>query len=143
MDLTKLIPKETRFKLRQSGDEEFVMRPINLQDEIWLSEEYPGEEIGKVFEEINIKEISRIVFRLLDSESKKFFKKREVEIVDEDGDSESMELGGVALLQSLVSGWDEKAMLMEKLLENIGVSRPKMDEKDKDVKKKKRAVKKR
>lgn len=124
MDLTKLIPKETSFKLRQVEDQVFHMRPINLQDEIWLAETYPGDEIEKIFTQMDIKEISRVVFRLLKPEDKKFFAKREVEIIDEDGESETVEIGGVVLLQSLISGWEEKGMILETLLENIGLSRP-------------------
>lgn len=123
MDLSKLIPKETKFTLRQVPDAEFKMRPINLRDEIWLKDTYGEDGIKEVFENVNIQEICRIIFRLLDEESKKFFQKQDVNIIDENGEQITETLGGVQLLYSLISGWDEKIKLLNKLLENIGISR--------------------
>ena len=127
MNLTSLVPRESRFKLNQVKDRDFTMRPINLADELWMEEEF-GERLGKIFEEINIKEISRIVFRLLVDDDKKFFKKREVKIVNEEGDEDKIELGGVNLLRALISGISDKTGLLESLLENIGLSRPQIKE---------------
>jgi len=129
MNLQDITPQESTFKLKVSGDRVFTMNPINLSDEIWLDNTF-GSEIGKIFESVNIKEISRIVFRLLKNEDKAFFKKQVVELVDENGEASEIELGGVALLQSMISGWDEKTRILEALLLNIGISRPDVIESD-------------
>jgi hypothetical protein len=125
--LLELRPQESRLKLG-SLKQELVLRPITLADEAWLDETYGSEEITKVFEEVNIKEISRIVFRLLRTDSKKLFKKQTVEIVDENGNCEDIELGGLDLLRTMIVGWPEKIALYNCLLDNIGISRPELDE---------------
>ena len=127
MELEKLVPKESKFRLNLADGKEFTMRPITLQDEIWLRETY-GERIQQIFEEMDVQEISRIVSRLLIVEDKRFFKKQDVTIVNEEGEELTIELGGVKLLQSLVSGWSDKTTLLKALLENIGFSRPDIEE---------------
>lgn len=133
MDLVNIVPKESSFKLKikndkgEEYDKSFHMRSINLNDEIWLQKEY-GTAIGKVFEEVNTKEISRIVFRLMEDEDKLFFAKRDIITVDEDGNKQELTIGGLKLLRYMISGWEEKIAVLNALLENIGLSRP--DEKD-------------
>lgn len=133
MNLLDMKPKESKLKLK-SLKNDLTLRPVSLADEAWLDEQYGSKEITKIFNEVNIKEISKIVFRLLDNESKKIFKKQIVEMIDENGDSSEVELGGVELFRSMIIGWDEKVALLNALLENIGLSRP--AEKEIDVKKK-------
>lgn len=127
MDLSKIKPQESTFKLGQVSDKVFTMNPINLGDEIWLDQTY-GDDLGKIFEDINIKEISRIVFRLLKPEDRLFFKKRVITLINEEGEEGEVEMGGVVLLQSLISGWEEKIAILNALLKNIGLSRPEINE---------------
>lgn len=132
MDLSQIRPKESTFKLRFAGEKVFTMNPISLGDEIWLEGTY-GDRIGEVFENVNTKEISRIVFRLLKVEDKSFFKKQKVDLVNEEGEESEIEIGGVALLQSLISGWEEKVVILNALLENIGLSRPEVDDSKEEI----------
>jgi hypothetical protein len=127
MKLTELVPRESKFSLRLAK-REFTMRPINLEDEIWLEETYGIDGILEIFNEMNIKEIARVVFRLIKPEDKTYFAKREVEFITEDGDKETLVLGGVALFKSLISGMQEKEDLIRALLVNIGMSRPDIEE---------------
>lgn len=129
MKLSKITPIESTFKLRNAREEAFTMRPVNLADEIWLDRTY-GNKIIDVFNNLNIKEISRIVFRLLKDEDKEFFVKRDLTIINEVGDRETMHIGGVELLQYLISGWDEKINILNALHENIGFSRPEPKEQE-------------
>lgn len=139
MQLSYVKPKESSFSLREAG-RSFRIRPITLNDEIWLSEVY-GSRIQKVFEEGDLREISRIVFRLMIDEDKKFFSKVTKTIVDEYGEESEFSLGGVARLQSMISGMEEKAAILQALLDVIGVSRPELSEEELEANKKK-AVKK-
>lgn len=100
------------------------MRPLNLEDELWLKTEF-GEELQKVFSEVRIKEICRIAYRLL--ENKEAFSKQKVTVVNEEGETAEVEIGGVKLFYSLVSGMDEKLEIVKALLATIGISRPMQD----------------
>lgn len=131
MDLSKIKPQKSTFTLTHAPGRIFTMNPINLGDEIWLDQVY-GDTIGDVFENLNIKEISRIVFRLLRPEDKAFFKKQTITLVNEEGEEGDVEMGGVAMLQSLISGWDEKIQILNALMKNIGLSRPEVSEDDKE-----------
>lgn len=132
MNLVDMKPKQSKLKLK-ALKQELILNPITLADEAWLDEQYGAKVLSEIFTNVNIKEISRIVYRLLDADSKKLFKKQVVELVNEDGESEDIELGGVQLLMTMVIGWEEKLAMVNALLDNIGMSRP--DEKP--VKKKK------
>lgn len=134
MNLKDLKPKESRFKLK-AAKREFTLNPITLADEVWLDEEFGQEKIEQIFTEINIKEISRIVFRLIKPEDKVFFKSRPVKFITEDGEELEQDLGGVELLRTMISGNDEKIGIINALLENIGLSRPDIDKDEKPKKK--------
>jgi len=136
MNLTEMVPRESKFKLA-SVKKEFTLRPINLEDEIWLKREYGDARIQEIFEQIEIEPISRIVYRLITPEDKSFFKKRTIEIVTEDGDSLEEEMGGLKLFRFMIHGWDEKLALINALIENIGLSRPEVKEVNKKKAKKK------
>lgn len=127
MKLTDMKPKQSKFKLKQV-EKELTLRPISLDDEIWLKEIYGDDGIQEVFENVNIEEISRIAFRLLITEDKKLFKIREVTVVDENGEEGTFNIGGVKLLRTLIFGWEEKLVVLNALLENIGYSRPEVEE---------------
>lgn len=127
MDLRELRPQESSFKLR-AAKRSFTLNPITLADEVWLDEQYGSEMIQEIFLSTNIKEISRIVYRLLKVEDKQFFKTRPVTFIDEEGNEAEIQLGGVELLRYMVSGNDEKLELINALIENIGLSRPDAEE---------------
>jgi len=133
MNLMQMKPKESKLKLR-ALKKELTLRPINLADEAWIGETYGADEIMAIFEEVNLKEISRIVFRLIKDEDKLIFKSKIVTFITEDGEEIEQELGGVELLRNMVSGWEEKMGLVNALMENIGASRP--EPREKSVKKK-------
>lgn len=139
MDLTKLIPKQSRFHL-SAAKKEFSLRPFNLGDEIWLKNTY-GERVEEIFEIVDFEAISRIVFRQIEDRS--FFKKQSVTFVNEEGDTEDIEVGGVELFRQLIKGWDEKISIMNAFIECVGFSKPDIkEEPKKKVTKKKRSKKK-
>lgn len=127
MNLLELKPKHSKLKLK-AIKQELILNPVTLADEAWMEEQYGAKQIAEIFEQVNIKEISRIVFRLLDNDSKRVFKKQTVEVIDENGDSHDVELGGLDLLRASIIGWQEKIALLNALLDNIGISRPDINE---------------
>ena len=132
MDLTKLVPKKSKLHLKEIG-QDFELRPFNLSDEIWLRESY-GDRLGEIFELMDFEAVSRIAFHQIIDKS--YFKKREVEFITEDGDTENVQLGGVELFRQLVKGWDEKIEIMSSVIECITGSRPELENEDKKKAKK-------
>lgn len=120
INLEDLVPEKSAFKLK-IPNKEYTLRPFNLEDEVWLQKKY-GNEIESIFKELRIKEICEIAFHQL--EDKSDFKKREVKFVNDEGDELVEIKGGVDLLYSLVSGFDEKIAIINALMATIGVSRP-------------------
>ncbi len=129
MELHNLFPKPSKFYLR-SPKRWFNLDPISLADEIWIADKY-GEKISDIFLNQNIQEICRVAFRLLDIEDKKFLKKQDVDSVSEEGELSSIQIGGVDLLYSMISGDGEKIDLINSLVEVFGASRPEPEEEDK------------
>ncbi len=110
------------------------MNPISLRNELDFISKYGDDWTAKVLGEGNIEEIAFIVYRLLDSDSKKYLAKREVETCDDNGESITTTMGGVELLINTISGKQEAEALMLALYDNIGISRAVINEDD--VKKK-------
>lgn len=127
MDLKQLTPKQSTIKLR-AFKEPIKLRPITLSDEAWLDETYGEAGILSIFESMNMIEISRIVFRLICDKDKPRFKSREVQFILEDGSETTQTIGGVNLFMQSISGQQEKVAVFTALLENIGFSRPQIDQ---------------
>lgn len=127
MELIDLKPQESSFKL-QKYDEIFKLNPITLADEAWLLETYGQEGVSAIFTEMNLPEICRVVFRLMSLDSKRAFKKKEVTLIDEEGNETTGELGGLDLFMAMMSGNDDKVAVINALIENIGASRPEVKE---------------
>jgi hypothetical protein len=104
--------------------EELSFRQINLTDEAWLAETYSADEISNVFKSVNIKEISRIAFRLLSDNDRRLFKKQDVIVITEDGEETNETLGGLELFRKLIVGEDDKLAILIALTETINGSRP-------------------
>lgn len=133
--LEDIIPRQASFSLRQKPDVVFKMRPVSLRDEVWMKNTF-GADLPKILEEMQMRQVCRIIFHLLEEESKEHFVKTTVTIINEEGDKVSETLGGAELLYALVSGFDEKMTVFQALLETIGISRP-VQEKLVDAEKKK------
>lgn len=132
MELLQLKPKASKFKLNNiSDDVEFILRPITLSDEVWLKENF--EDVSKVFENLDMLSISKIVFHQLAPESRNFFKARDIVLIDDEGIEQHTKLGGVKLLQEMITGYDNKIAVIMALLECVGFSRPEIDEKTDEV----------
>lgn len=141
MNLSDLKPRGSKFFLK-SANRDFNVNPVSLSDEEWLSSEYSSEEIFRVFTDIDMDEICRIAFRLMDNESKLFFKMKEVTFATEDGEEITENIGGIKLLKAMVSGLEEKIAILQALNDTFGVSRPEVKPVEPNKKKVKKKAKK-
>lgn len=110
-----------------SNGKKFTLRPCNLADESWMQRTF-GKDLEMIFKEIKVEEISRIVFHMMEPESKAEFSPVEIKEVDEDGITSITKIGGVALFRTLVVDTKDKMAILQALLETIGVSRPVQDQ---------------
>lgn len=123
--LEDLVPQGAEFNLKQTG-KTYKLRAVSAADEIWMKQTF-GDDLQKVFSEVRIREICRIVFRIMEQDSKASLAVRDVTIMDESGKEEKIQLGGVDLLMTLVSGISEQVEILKALLQTIGISRPMID----------------
>ena len=77
---------------------------------------------------MNMREVARIVYRLMDDKDKEDFSAKDVTLQDENGEKKNIRMGGVKLLFAQITGYAEKMEVYRCLLETIGISRPLQDE---------------
>lgn len=130
INLKDLCPEDAVINLE---GKEYTLRKINLEDEAWLLNEF-GDRLESVLKEVNMLEISKIVFRQLRNKSD-FVAQSQTEI-DQDGIEVTTTLGGYKLLLKKISGINEKLSIYKALLKTIGISRPILDQLDIDDQKK-------
>jgi len=127
MNLNEILPKSKSFKLAMLNDT-LKVKPVTLSDEIWLVETFGVDGVQKIFEQVKFSEISKIVWRLLDNKSKAKLKKQVVVVYNDEGEETEHKLGGVELLNSLISGWGEKEEIIAALLASLGFTDNMLDE---------------
>jgi len=122
MKLEDIKPQETSIRL-ESTKTTYKLRRFNLEDEIWLGQEY-GDKISEVFNPRcpDFEAICRIVYRQI--ENREDFESREVTIIDMDGVKTTKTLGGYRLLCAATVGDDEKLSIINALNITMGLSRP-------------------
>lgn len=113
INVEDLIPEAGEFTLKRTG-KSYRVRPVNLQDEIWMIKTFGGESaVEEIFTKVKFWEIGRIVYHQL--EDKSGFKPVDVTIENENGESFQSKMGGVELLLSLVEGAKEKEAIYSAL----------------------------
>jgi hypothetical protein len=135
MDVSKvkledLVPEGAEFKLKKT-EKTYRLKPFSLSDELWMNKVF-GNDIEKIFREVRMKEVCRIVFHQLEDEDKEDFLARDVTVINEQGEKLTQRLGGAELFSLFISGQTEKIKIFEALLQTIGISRPMLDEFKKD-----------
>ncbi len=124
-ELSELVPEPSSFSLRSTG-KTYRLRAVSLADESWMAKTF-GDKLPNVFAEMQMKEICRIAFHLMEGEEKRDFIVREVKFIDDAGNELVEVRGGYELLFFCVQGLDERLAIYKALLQTIGVSRPKLD----------------
>lgn len=123
--LEDIIPQGSSFTLKRT-EKTYYLKPVSLADELWISQTF-GDQLQEIMSQVKMKEICRIVFRLLEDDSKQEFRAKDVELINEEGESMTVRLGGAELLMCLVSGYGEKIQIIEALMDTLGASRPVRD----------------
>ena len=126
IDLKDLNPQGAEITLRKTG-KTYRLRPVNLADEKWMGETF-GSDLEKIFRDINMVQIMRIVFHQMEHEDKADFRQQEVEFMNEEGVSLKKKIGGAELLFWMIEGMEEKLQIFQALMQTIGISRAMMDE---------------
>lgn len=123
VNLEDIRPKKSYFTLKLIPGKKFFLRPICLEDEIWLRQTYPGDKITEVFQDNNpdMKEICRIAWHLLINKGE--FKKQEETFVSDEGEVLKHTVGGLTLLVRSVTCMEDKVSLMLAITETMGLSR--------------------
>lgn len=118
MELSNIVPREASFTLKSTG-RTYKLRLINLEDENWIQEEFQGDFVA-IFEDND--KLSRLIYRLI--KDKTDFIKKEVIIVDEDGEKTTESIGGYRLLKRMTCGVSDKCAMIQAFNETLGVSHP-------------------
>ena len=118
-------PEKASFTLKSTG-KKYTLRPVSMDDEIWLRERF-GDDIEKIFTEIRTQEICDIVFHQLDEASKEGFTAQEVTIMNEEGEKITEKRGGSKLLRCFLIGFEDKMLVYNALMKTLGLSRPTVD----------------
>ena len=84
MKLNELLTQKVSLKLARL-DRDLFMNMITLDDTAWLMDQYPGEELKKIFTEVRIKDLLRIACRILTDESKAYLGSVKLTEYDERG----------------------------------------------------------
>lgn len=132
MKIEDVIPQRTELKL-SSTEKTLVLRPVSLEDEFWMQKEF-GDDLQKVFNELRMRDVCRIAYRLL--EDKSDFVEQEVTLVNEEGKKVTEKRGGVELLFCMVLGMGDRLTLVRSLVHAMGVSRPMLDKLEAEEEKK-------
>ena len=137
MELKDVRPTVGTFKLDATGPHEHVVRKFSLDDHIWVQDTF-----GKGLDEIvlqspndMVKSLVRIVYHQLVDKSP--FKVKEVEAIDENGESQTLKLGGVGLFASMIIGPKEQYEMINAFSKTVGASGTVPTEEKKSLKTKK------
>lgn len=120
INLEDFIPEPGEFTVGAMGGKTIHLRPVSLEDELWIQKNLG--DVDAAFKKGKVRDIARIVFRLMVDEDRELFKTREVIVVGENGEETKESVGGIDLLCRVVRG-TEKISMMNAVLKIIGASR--------------------
>jgi len=126
MELEQLIPERVAWEVDIPNSTEkrtFFFRLFNLEDESWLKRTY-GDKLNKVFEELQVAEISRISFHQLELDSKRAIMKIKFLDMDENGADIEVAKTGPEKVAALTVGSNGLVTLINNLLKTRGLSLP-------------------
>lgn len=123
VDLKDIIPQPSEFTLKANGHT-YRLRPVNLDDEVWLSETF-GAKIQRIIAETHFAPLVRIAFHQMLDEDKETLLAREATIINEEGEKHVTTIGGYKLLLTMIKGGlEEKDKIVQAVRDTIGLSRP-------------------
>lgn len=90
MELKEIIPSKITVKL-ESIPVELIVNNLTLNDNVWLEEKYPGDELQKIYLESKMKDIVIIFARILSLESKRLIANCKIIEIDDHGNEKELE----------------------------------------------------
>ena len=119
--LEDLLPSMAEFKM---NGKVYNLRPINLDDQVWMGDKYGPERLEEILSTLPLKEVCEIIFHQLPLEQKKDFPYEEIEDLDDEGKPCTKEMTGPAKVRQSISGIAHQMELIRALLKTIGISQP-------------------
>lgn len=113
---------------------ELVLRPVNIQDQVWLKKEIGAEAFQKALSEMDMEVVSRVIYRQLDNESKRKLAPVDIIEIDEDGVESKQTLNGPARLRAGIRGLNHNSQILSSLLRTLGYSYPDAPEENSEKK---------
>lgn len=89
MELKEIIPPKISFRVERIN-KELTLNLMTVEDNLWIEENYPGDQISEVFTKLKVRDILRIIARMLDIESKRTLSRYEIIEIDEMGKEEKI-----------------------------------------------------
>jgi len=123
--LDDLIPEKATVFLK-TVNKGFILRPISLDDQMWIKRKWNDDELKKLLETVDMGELSKLVYRLI--EDKTEFKAQDITEIDEEGEEKKTRVSGPELLRKSIFGDAEKIVVYKALMQTIGISAPMFDE---------------
>lgn len=128
ISLGDLRPETGEFYLR-STDKSYLIRRINLDDKRWIRATIgEAEAFQKIFTEMRMTDICRIVWHQMSVEDKASFPATSREDINEDGVRINIPVSALENFMAHVNGSAEEIVILSALIKTLGVSNPILDE---------------
>lgn len=138
IDLDMLIPEPSTIQLVSNGGlKQYELRAMNLRDEAWLTRTF-GSDLSKIFAELQMEAISKIIFHLLVDKSD--FAAEQRKEYDDDGLSKDVLVTGAERVMEGMVSKKHQLDVLQSLLKTMGVSRPVVEAIEKEEASKKKTV---
>lgn len=127
IELEDLIPATGEFTLQATQDQIHKLRPITLQDQVWINDKFgDGNALQKILEGTKLKELCQLIYHQLVDKTP--FTAKNVEEINDEGDSVRRKVTGPELLAQAIVSKTEQINVYKALLKTIGVSEPMIEE---------------
>lgn len=131
MDLQNFVAQKTKINLAKFGVD-ILINPFSLADDAWLQHEFGVTRLQEIFEDLgndkNVDDLMRIVYRLLDDDSKIFLADQIKPIeIDENGAKKELKLNGPQKLKYVICGASELMQVLMALAKAKGISEPMLE----------------
>lgn len=130
--LEDMIPEEAQVVLYPNGVEKlYTLKKVTLEDEAWMARVFGQEKLQKIFADVDMQNIAKIIFRQLTDKSD--FLPREEKTYSDEGDEIVVRVTGPELLMRSIVGKKHQLEVLQAMLKIIGASQPVLDESEKKL----------
>jgi hypothetical protein len=103
---------------------ELVLRPLSVQDQMWVKSKFSQEQLQVAFEKMDMEVICALVYHQLDHESKSKIPATETESFDDEGNPTRSKITGPQRLKLGITGLKHMLLVLQALIKIIGFSMP-------------------